>query len=110
MIFPADVGNEQLDHRVATEDRLGGWEIELGQAKVGTPGVQAHKEIVAVEAEPVALLVYEVILGRRNAPRGALFRGQSTPAGGDRADVAAVGLLFAVRGLRGGTYWRATLP
>ena len=40
------VGNGQLHHRVVREDRLGGWEIELGQAEVGAPGVHAGIHVV----------------------------------------------------------------
>ena len=38
------------------EDGLGGREVELGQAKIGAPGVQAHKEVVAIAAHPAARL------------------------------------------------------
>src|ERR1035441_7463303 len=88
----------QLDHRVATEDRLGRREVELGQVEIGTPGVQAHKEVVASGAHPAARFSYEVIIGCGDAPRGALFRGQSAPAAGDSANVVAMALLL--RGLR----------
>jgi hypothetical protein len=92
------VGNVQLHHRVASEDRLGGREVELGQVKIGTPGVQAHEEVVAGGAHPAARFSYEVIIGCGHAPGGALFRGQSAPAAGDSADVVAVALLLG--GLR----------
>jgi hypothetical protein len=38
----------QLDHRVETEDRLGGREVELGQVEIGTPGVHAGIHVVSV--------------------------------------------------------------
>ena len=38
----------QLDHRVATEDRLGGREVELGQVDIGAPGVHAGIHVVSV--------------------------------------------------------------
>src|ERR1035438_3750181 len=73
-----------------TEDRLGGREVELGQVEIGTPGVQAHKEVVAGGAHPAARFSYEGIIGFGHAPGGVLFRGQSAPAAGDSANVAAV--------------------
>src|ERR1039458_4305657 len=52
-------GNDQLGDRVGTEDRLGGREVELGQVEIGTPDVQAHKEVVAVGAHAAARFGYE---------------------------------------------------
>src|ERR1035441_10001929 len=89
----------QLDHRVATEDRLGGREVELGQVEIGAPGIQAHKEVVAGGAHPAARFSYEVIIGCGDAPRGVLFRGQSAPAAGDSANVVAVTLLLGGAGI-----------
>src|ERR1017187_9479568 len=37
----------QLGHRIGTEDQLGGWEVKLGQAEVGAPGVQAYFHVVS---------------------------------------------------------------
>jgi hypothetical protein len=99
--LPTGVSNSQLDHRVAIEDRLGGWEIELGQAEVGAPGIQAHKQVLAIEAHAPACFGYEVFLGSGGAPGGLLLRGQCTPADGDRADVVTVGLLRGGAGVSG---------
>src|SRR5208282_2454126 len=84
-----------------TEDRLGGREVKLGQVEVGAPGVQAYKEVAAVEAHRTARLAYKICAGCANAPGGALFRGKSAPAAGDRADVVAVGLLLGGAGIAG---------
>ena len=43
------VGNAQRGHRVGTEDRFGGREVELGQAEVGPTGIQTCKEVIAVQ-------------------------------------------------------------
>ena len=43
-------------------DRLGGREIELGQAEVGAPGVQADKQVLAVQAHALARFGYVVFL------------------------------------------------
>jgi hypothetical protein len=94
----------QLDHRVATEDRLGRREVELGQVEIGTPGVQAHKEVVASGAHPAARFSYEVIIGCGDAPRGVLFRGQSAPAAGDSANVVAVVRLLGGAGIAGSSF------
>ena len=56
----------QLDHRVETEDRLGEREVELGKVEIGAPGVQACKEVVAVEAHLAARFGYEVFVGGGN--------------------------------------------
>ena len=80
------------------EDRLGGREVELGQAEIGAPHVQSHKEVVAIEAHPAARFVYEVLVGRGNAPDRALFQNQSAPALGDGTEVTPVALLIG--GLR----------
>jgi hypothetical protein len=87
------VGNGQLDYRIATEDWLGGGEIELGKAEVGPPGVQAHKQVLAIQAHAPACFGYEVFLGGGCAPGGLLLCEQGAPAGGNRADVVTVGLL-----------------
>jgi hypothetical protein len=91
-------GSDQFVHGVLAEHRLGGWEIELGQAEVGAPHVQAHKEVVAAEAHLVARFGYEVSVSCGSAPCSALCRGQCAPAAGDSADVVAVALLLV--GLR----------
>jgi hypothetical protein len=96
------VGNVQLDHRVASEDRLGGREVELRQVEIGPPGVQAHKEVVAGGAHPAARFGYEGIIGCGHAPGGVLFRGQSAPATGDSANVVAVALLLGGAGITTG--------
>jgi hypothetical protein len=41
------IGNDQPSHGVETEDRLGGREVELGQAEVGPPGVHADLHVVS---------------------------------------------------------------
>src|ERR1035438_6155701 len=87
-------GSGQFVHGVLAEDRLSRWDIELGQAKVGAPGVQAHKEVVAVAAYPAAFFVHEGFVGRGNAPGIPLFLGQSGPSGRNSADVLAVVLLL----------------
>src|SRR5208337_3399177 len=93
------VGNDQLGHRVGTEDGLGGREVELGQVKVGAPCVQTRKEVVAVQAHPAARFGYKGIISRGKAPRGALLGAKSAPAPEDSAEVAAVALLLGGAGI-----------
>jgi hypothetical protein len=38
----------QFDHRVESEDRLGGREVELGQVEIRAPGVHAGIHVVSV--------------------------------------------------------------
>src|SRR5208282_2071605 len=95
------VGNDQLGHRVGTEDGLGGREVELGQVKVGAPCVQTRKEVVAVQAHPAARFGYKGIISRGKAPRGALLGAKSAPAPEDSAEVAAVALLLRGTGIPG---------
>jgi hypothetical protein len=101
VILPPGVGNDQLGHRVGTEDRLGGREVELGQVEVGAPGVQAHKEVVAVEAHPAARFGYEVLLAAamRQAARCSGVRVPQRPA--DSARLLRWSCCSRVRGLRG---------
>lgn len=84
----------QLGHRVGTEDRLGGWEVELRQAEVGAPDVQAYKVVVTVEAHPAARFGYEVFVSRSGAPSTPLFGAERAPTSGDSADVVAAPLLL----------------
>src|ERR1035438_2043160 len=95
------VGRHQLGHWVGTEDRLSGREFELGQAEVGAPQVQAHKEVVAVEAHLAARFRYKALVGRGHAPGGALFGGASAPAVADGDEVAALALLLKGAGVVG---------
>jgi hypothetical protein len=44
--LPTGVRNDQLDHRVETEDRLGGREVQLGQVEIGPPGIHAGIHVV----------------------------------------------------------------
>jgi hypothetical protein len=52
-------GSNQLVHGVETEDRLRGREVELGQAEIGAPDVQAHNEVRAIEADLAAFFILE---------------------------------------------------
>ena len=101
VILPPVLVTDQLGDRVETENGLGGREVELRQAEIGAPGVQARKEVVAVEAHLAARFGYEVFVGRGNAPGGALFGGQSAPAAEDSEEVAAMGLLLRGSGIAG---------
>src|ERR1019366_3725662 len=80
---------------------LGGRKIELGQAEVGAPDVQAHKVVIAVKAHLAVLLIYEVSVGRSSAPGRPLFGAESSPATRDRANVVAMALLLGGTGIAG---------
>jgi hypothetical protein len=46
------------------------WQVRIQMAvpAFGAPGVQARKEVIAVQAQPVARFGYEVLVGCGNAP------------------------------------------
>ena len=75
------IGNDQLGHGVGTEDRCSGREVELGKAEIGAPSDQTRKEVIAVQALPVARFGDQVMPGRNLAPGGVLFgaRDRSKP-------------------------------
>src|SRR5664279_3400128 len=93
------VGDDQLGHRVGTEDGLGGREVELGQVEVGALGVHAHKVVVAVGSDPATRFGHNVSVERGNAPGGELLGGKCAPAPGDSAEVAPVSQLLGRAGI-----------
>src|ERR1017187_4833178 len=89
-----DDGDGQLGHRVGTENRLGGWEIELRQVEIGALGVHAHKVVVAVGADLATVFGDNVSVERGNAPGVELLGVETAPAPGNSAEVAPVSQLL----------------
>ena len=96
------IGNSQIHHRAGAENRLRWRRVELWQAKIGAPGVQAYEELEAIKPHPLAFVVYEVCVGREDAPCPALLQAQRPPTAGDREDVTAVALLVGGSRVRWG--------